>query len=273
MSQLFKQVLANPGMFASAVSQEGCSDCEAAREETTVASQPVNANGNLVSTQPAADSEKGFTYDEGKGTKNIVQLTGPLSEFYTRALNIYYAKKPAFDADSVPENITQTETENLLSSSMIAQTISKESVQLDDSELRAVVATVQEARLTEKAQDKFAFVNDSILSDIEDSEAQTLVQFTSSANAMRPAVIDLVRTKAEDKNKNVIMVITDETKFFTQGAGITRRWIDLSENSEYNPVYKHQQVNAALESLYGDHVKKIVFGFENLIDYLNEQAA
>ena len=95
------------------VSNESCDTCQ----NTVVASSNMTTTTTTTNTSGAVDLggdtttrvENGFTYDDGKGKKDVVQLTGPLSEAYTRALNLYYAKKPILDADSVPDDISEAD--------------------------------------------------------------------------------------------------------------------------------------------------------------------
>lgn len=257
------------------LSEENCVDC--GDKATTV-------SGNFITNQPAVvkeDKDSGdFTYDEGKGKKDIVQLTGPLSEVYTRALNIYYAKKPAFDTDSIPDGLSQSETEDLMNSAMIAQDPDKlaegkmatESAQLEDTNMRAIIAAVQDYQLVDEAQSKFAFVNDSLITDIKDAQTDIVAQFTPFENALKPEVVDAVHSSAEDKGENVVMVITDNDHFFTHGLSANKKFINLNENSNHNPVFGPKDFDAAIESLYTSKGIKVVNGFEGLVTHLNTLA-
>ena len=248
-------------------SQENCADCDIPTSSNLVTNQPVKEQNG--------EDKNSFTYDEGKGKKDIIQLSGPLSEVYTRALNIYYAKKPAFDTDSMPEGLSQSDTEALMSSSMIAKTgdqASQESAQLDDTHMRAIVAAVHSNRLNEEAKDKFEFVNDSVISDIKNTQTDVVAQFTPFEDALKPEVIDTVQTAAEDKNKQVIMVITDNDHFFSRAMNADRRHIDLSENANYNPVFGPKEFDAAVESLYVSNGITVVNGFKGLVQHLNTLA-
>ena len=256
----------NDDKSMESLSVEDCVDCNTTNTSNMVTNQPTTND---------SDKDKGsFTYDEGKGKKDIVQLTGPLSEVYTRALNIYYAKKPAFDTDSMPEGMSQSDTEALMNSSMIAKTEdapSQESAQLEDSHMRAVIAAVHSAKLNEEAKDKFEFVNDSIISDIQNSQTDIVAQFTPFEDALKPEVVDAVQTSAEDKDKQIVMVITDNDQFFTKAASTGRKHIDLSENASYNPVFGPKDFDTAIESIYISNGVTVVNGFEGLVNYLNSR--
>lgn len=243
---------------------------------------PCAAASTVAPTAPAADSSNkssdgaSFTYDEGKGRKEIVQLSGPLSEIYTRALNIYYAKKPAFDEEQIPEDISQADTDALMSAAMLTPTrtesqASAESIQLDDEKLRAVLTAIQKDKLDQEHEDKFEFVNDCIAADIEATEPDVIAFMSPYDSALKPEVIDTVQTAARNKNKDVVMVITDNTHFFTKGMGARNNWIDLSDDAQYNPVYGDKTFDAAVESIYISNGIKVVNCFNGLICYLNKR--
>ena len=267
-------------------SQEACTDCQttqATHAKTSVFSSNLErAGGDIVVTnqdQLNNDKDLSFTYDEGKGSKEMVQLTGPLSEVYTRALNIYYAKKPVLDTDSIPEDISQAENEEIMASAFISptelkeqMTVSKESVQLDDTSIAAVITEISQNKLSNAAQDKFVFVNDSIMTDIQNKEAGTVVFLSSKKEATKPEVIDTVQSAACKKNKNVILVVEAETKFFSGGMGMRRKWLDLSENSNYNPNFSEEEFKYAAEKLYAENGINVIFGFEGFVNYLNQAA-
>lgn len=61
--------------------------------------------------QPAGNDKLGrFTYDEGKGVKDKIVMTGPLSQVFTQALNILFEKKPLQLTNNPPEGEMPVET-------------------------------------------------------------------------------------------------------------------------------------------------------------------
>lgn len=57
--------------------------------------EKVSADLNKsVAVNPDMSDDQGVTYNEGNGVQDTIVMTGPLSEIYTRALGIYFAKKP-----------------------------------------------------------------------------------------------------------------------------------------------------------------------------------
>ena len=64
---------------------EECASCNSNKYGYSEVKQGQDTNGRL---------KDGFTYDDSKGIKDSVILTGPLSEVYTKALNITLRKTP-----------------------------------------------------------------------------------------------------------------------------------------------------------------------------------
>ena len=60
---------------------EECASCNSNKYGYSEVKQGQDTNGRL---------KDGFTYDDSKGIKDSVILTGPLSEVYTKALNITF---------------------------------------------------------------------------------------------------------------------------------------------------------------------------------------
>lgn len=261
------------------VSNESCDTCQ----NTVVASSNMTTTTTTTNTSGAVDLggdtttrvENGFTYDDGKGKKDVVQLTGPLSEAYTRALNLYYAKKPILDADSVPDDISEADQFNILSATMIKprhRHVSQETVQLDDTQLAVIISQIEENKLTEKAKDKFDFVSEYIDSEINSDDVTTIVHMTNGKDALAPEVIDTVQASAEQKNKNVVMVICTGQKFFTYGMDTKRKWLDIGDKSDYNPVFGKNVLDASLESVYSGSGVTVLKDFSEFIAYLNNKA-
>lgn len=61
---------------------------------TTTPNQVVAPAGETPAIQQPASQDQTVTYNEGNGVPDTIVMTGPLSEIYTRALGVYFAKKP-----------------------------------------------------------------------------------------------------------------------------------------------------------------------------------
>lgn len=261
-----------PEVKPNEVSLENCASCTAAANNASPVVSGFSGTVNTgVPTGGPDDKKASATYDEGKGTKEIIQLTGPLSEVFTRALNIKFAKKPAFDSESVPDNISESELDELSASTKIAglkSSVSKESQQQEESEMLDIIETLKKNNDKDELIDKFNFVHSNIVTDLKDTTPAVKVHMVPSTAVFKPSVIDVVQEDAEDKNKEVVLLITDETKFFAKGVGIKNKYLDLSENSTYNPVFNHHRDFPALESIYNGYDTKIIVGVESFLKYL-----
>ena len=276
------------------LSQENCVGCGTTTTVSTTAKNITNGSNviNQGGYRDGAEYKEGgegdddnlkFSYNKGENTKEIVQLTGPLSEIYTRALNIYYRKKPAFDEHTVPEDITQDEREQLLLSSLLTpeRTVqdekvvkadsSNESASQDDAIYQAVVDDVVHNEIN--TPDNYVFVNDNVESP-EQAEADALVHIHTVTDALKPEVIDVVNTDAE-KNKNVVLVVTNTDVFDAPAdpnSGTKLQFIDTEENETYHPSLDTPDLEGALESLYAKNGIKYVKEFSGFIKYLNNKS-
>lgn len=61
---------------------------------TTTTPTQVVAPAETATTISQSKPNEGVTYNEGNGVVDTIVMTGPLSEIYTRALGVYFAKKP-----------------------------------------------------------------------------------------------------------------------------------------------------------------------------------
>lgn len=273
------------------LSQENCVGCGTTTTVSTTVknisdgTRVVEQGGNKdgVEYKEGDDNNLKFSYNKGENTKEIVQLTGPLSEIYTRALNIYYRKRPAFDEHTVPEDITQDEREQLLLSSLltperdengkvITSQASAESAVQDNEFIQAIVQDVTDEVLPEDIADSYIFVNDT--TEFQDpSEIDATVHIHTVTDALKPEVIDVVNTDAE-KNKNVVLVVTDTGVFDITApidTGTKLKIVDTEEKETYNPSIDTPDLEGALESLYTKNGITYVKEFSGFIKYLAKQ--
>ena len=275
----------------TSLSQESCVGCGATTTVSTTVknisdgTRVVEQGGNKDGVEYKEGENNGlkFSYNKGENTKEIVQLTGPLSEIYTRALNIYYRKRPAFDEHTVPEDITQDEREQLLLSSLltperdengkvVTSQASAESAVQDNEFIQAIVQDVTDETLPEDVADDYIFVNDT--TEFQDpSEINATVHIHTVTDALKPEVVDIVNTDAE-KNKNVVLVVTDTGVFNTTApidTGTKLKIIDTEEKETYNPSIDTPDLEGALESLYAKNGITYVKEFSGFIKYLAKQ--
>lgn len=246
-------------------------DIESKKEVST--EDCATCNGVVAGQKTPHDSGSGsFTYDETQepGRKQVVQLSGPLSEIYTRALNIYYKKKPVFDTDDSLDDIDEIERKQIDEvSSLSDDELGVEGYQQIAPVHNYILRQVEENKLEDDRVGDITFVHSNIVQADPQEQVSMVVWMYPAIKAQAPEVIDLVKTSAEDKNKHVLMVITDEHKFNTAGMGIIHTWKDLVDNAQYVPGITKSEQMASFEAVYASEGIKVFPGFESFIDYLN----
>lgn len=198
------------------------------------------------------EDKNSVTYDEGGGKKDLVVMTGPLSAIYTKALNLYFAKK---DVNDIP-------TEEVAESSSVATE-------------SAMIETVIKTALTNhiEAQDnplsEIELVSDRM--DIEETP-KTIIFTTDAANAQNPEVINAAEIESaryEESGKDWFIFV-GPTNPADATSEITQQMVeaDPTDGNETNAFNTAEQFKRATESLYTSRGMTVVMGFENLVERL-----
>ena len=288
--------------FINAISQESCVNCgqssysststitntikNIATGEGTIATVSHDGSGKKHLDEDGGGDK--FTFNKGENNKEIVQLTGPLSEIYTRALNIYYRKRPVLNEEVNADDIPQDEREQLLKSMMLSNSerdiedkasaamADMQSMQQDSDYLHAVVADVVDNKLVD--DENYIFLNESELSASRDP-INTIVNIQTVTDALKPDIIDTItENKENNDDKNVILVVTGTDEFYAQGTSpVKLTYMDTEENETVNPSLPDygvppEEVVASTESLYRARGITVVREFSGFIKYLNERA-
>lgn len=64
----------------------------------------VNQNPQVVDAQSSTGDK--ITYNDGQGVKDTIVMTGPLSNIYTKALNIFFSKKEMGLVNDNPDSVS-----------------------------------------------------------------------------------------------------------------------------------------------------------------------
>lgn len=197
----------------------------------------------------------GFTYDDSKGIKDNIVLSGPLSEVYTKALNITLRKTPLTKVeDSTP--------------------------QLDDVKERSVVGT----EALKEEDDTLVVLNllKDKLSKADSEEVDENYEFTTLAtdptnvvaniavmtasDAVRPEVVDKIQQyKESNANHDTILVVTVPTNSGSEGTKVYQKLINLNPRANIlgNDAV---QLEKAFESLYERNGIRVFYGVEGLVE-------
>lgn len=195
------------------------------------------------------DDKNSVTYDEGGGKKDLVVMTGPLSNIYTRALNLYFAKK---DVNDLPTEEV-SESNAVATESAMIQTV-----------LNTAVA--DHIKSQESSLDSVEIVSQS--QDIERTPT-TIIFSTDAASARNPEVIEaaeLESNRYEESGKDWFIFVGPSAN----GEKIEQQVVeaDVDESSEINAFNTAEQFNRATESIYATRGMKVVFGFDKLVERL-----
>lgn len=198
------------------------------------------------------DDKNSVTYDEGGGKKDLVVMTGPLSNIYTKALNLYFAKK---DVNDIP-------TEDVAESSSVAT----ESAMID------TVITSALAKHIDNSES--ILVNNKIVADSQDIEStpSTIIFSTDANSAQNPEVIsaaEIESAKYEDSDKEWFVFVGPSKDGDINSELITQAVeVDADESNDTNAFNAADQFKRATESFYASRGMTVVFGFEKLIERL-----
>lgn len=201
----------------------------------------------------AKPSDKdGVTYNEGDGRQDTVVMTGPLSNAFTKALNLYFAKK----------EIGTDEGEELLASD--SASVAAESMAID-AMMKVNLANLI-ANKENNANDMFV----NLVSDKEDivSAPSAIVMSTNISDALKPEVVDLMEAHFDlykDVDKEIIVFVGPDME---TDSGLGNTYVELDNKTDINMTNAGDTFKRATEAFYTNRGMKVVVGFESLIDWL-----
>lgn len=206
----------------------------------------------------------GFTYDDSKGVKDSVILTGPLSEIYTKALNITLRKTPLVKSEEESPNLSSLDDEveqNIRSDKSIAAT---ESMKEEDDILVALNGLKNNLSSGEINDIDQNYTFSTIDENPKNVVANIAVMTPDDASS--PEVVDKLQTyKETNSNQDTILVVTVPTNNGSEGTKIYNKLINLNPKAnilgEDSSAYEQ-----AFENLYEKRGIKVYYGPEGFID-------
>ena len=248
-----------PSLEAFMIALEDCPECiQAAKQSLSIdkKSLPIGENNETSNNTT-------FTYDEGNGKKELVKLTGPLSEIMTQSLNIAFAKKPVFDKEvDIPDGLSQQDTQELLDSAKITPEMrSAESFQQEEQEIKAAIAASK--LLMDDVGSRYDFISDN--NDTE-SNPQVVVSLVKEEDLLKPQVVDEIHTRADSEPQahNLVMV-TDKAEYMGVGMGIKRKLVSSIKDEE------NISTKLSIENLYTKEGITVLYGLESFLHYLHSR--
>lgn len=207
-------------------------------------------NVALASIEQSTLLEEGgrsVTYDEGQGKKDLVVMTGPLSNVYTQALNVYFAKTDVNERD-----------------------VESAAVAVESAAIDTVIATALQDKLD---QDSLVDILNLVsASDDIDENPNAVVFATDYANANKPEVIEAAELESErysESNKGWVLFIGPDPR---NPSKLTEQILEEDKVEEINAFNAGDQFKRATEGLYTSRGMNVVVGFENLVGWLKTRS-
>lgn len=214
-------------------------------------------NVDTTGTTPVESQSNAVTYDEGKGRKDVIVMDGPLSEIYTRGLNLYFAKGNPEDGPEIAEPD---------GNSVNQQTIATESAQIQQTMTNAAMAHLTAGSI------EFEIVADT--ADLTESPTVN-VMLVEEGDVMKPETIVraeelLERSKNNDRDYVFAVVPPAGNHAFTNtpsryGDDVL---IDIDPTIDRSSV---DTFKAATESFYTSRGINVVFGAEGIANWIGKR--
>ena len=235
---------------------EECASCNSNKHGYSEVKQGQDTNGRL---------KDGFTYDDSKGIKDSVILTGPLSEVYTKALNITLRKTPLIKPEEdTPDLSTNVRVKNDTGENLI---IGTEALKEEDDTL--IVLNLLKDKLSESDADEVDKNYEFTTLASDPSNVVANIAVMTASDAIRPEFVDKIQSyKETNADHDTILVVTVPTNNGSEGTKINQKLINL--NPRANVLGDEApQLEKAFESLYERNGIKVFYGAEGLIEAIS----
>ena len=246
---------------------EECQACEQKKNADNTANQPVNTN---------------VTYNDGQGIKDTVVVDGPLSEVFTKALNVKFKKQPITGEETPDEEkvvtkqeALQQETNPLLRKNSNEKIgIGNESQQQDHEEEFVFNELDKNSEQFKYIANSFDFVQKSEVP-IKVTSKTTI--FTVGDFLKPDNLIKFADDKTDSPVEHVVVLVSDALGR-TRHTTTTSKFVTIptSEDNFKDTVFKDEQqykeVTAVVESHFKPYGYKVVLGIEGYAELLAKMA-
>lgn len=237
------------------------------------AGSAINNFGNSLKqdTNLNTKGKDGFTYDEGKGIKDNVILSGPLSEIYTRALNISLKKIPIDQVEETPDDLDKTLDTTVLKDKEVNTSdnimVANEKMVMDE-EIYAIIQDIKDLEIEDELLDKYKFTT----VDTDPINVVANIAFMDPNQATQPENVDYLTNYKEDHDtQDTILVVTVPThNQGHSGTQIKSKYIQLNDTSNglFKTYVEEKFYDQSMESLYKSKGIKVYYGHEGLKEAL-----
>lgn len=250
-----------------------------AMEACSTCNNGTGADGKVVNgydgkNDPNAIKQTDHTYSDGEGVHDTVMIKGPLSEVFTKALNVSLKKQPLQPQQESPTPETVTEQAAEEKSDLLKQHSAEkigfgtESSQIDESNLQYLVREFDEHSAEIKfVANKFDFCTPDELPKNVNCQA-TLISMT---DFMSPTKVCEILDQAPNSKVQRVLVVVSDSLGRASGHTTQQRLVDVHyTGDEYSNLKHNPQFNTAVEDHFKPIDMKVVIGIEGFFAFLED---
>lgn len=202
--------------------------------------------------QTSEVKNEGFTYNDGQGVQQTIVMDGPLSQIYSKALNIYLAKKPIEPEvhDSLSAAFESAAIDTLLSESLN-----------DEQQDNEVDAKLNGYKIV------------SANSDVVNSP-DAIVYSVDANNSNIEKELSTIETNSERySNIGTDFIVFIAPEFGVNGKMVEKSlWVDFSDIKKLTAKTISNTFKTSTEQFFESRGIKAVVGFENLLEWLKTRS-
>ena len=203
-----------------------------------------------------------FTYRDNEGRKDLIVMTGPLSEVCTKALGVYFAKTDISASDDGEGEVVQ-------------EVPAAETIVNDMMMEKALLEAASNRNIFERASSRLLLVNQ--YDDFDEPPCAQVMTVTTPF-ASSPETMEAVGAAVEvnEKHRRDTVLFVDTVPDVTGVSGPMTEGMQteiIDTNAPDVPVDSFEEITSsesqmALESLYAGKGVKVVFGMEGLARWM-----
>ena len=247
---------------------EECQACEQKKNADNTANQPVNTN---------------VTYNDGQGIKDTVVVDGPLSEVFTKALNVKFKKQP-ITGEETPEQekvVTKQEALQETQDNPLLRKNSNEKIGIGNESQQQEHEEEFVFNELDKNSEQFKYIANSFdfvqKTDVPIKVTSKTTIFTVGDFLKPNNLLNFTEDKTNSPVEHIVVLVSDALGRTSQTTTTTKFvTIPTSSDNFKNTVFENEEqckeVNAVVESHFKPNGYKVVLGIEAYADYLAKMA-
>lgn len=203
-------------------------------------------------TKPV-DGDNKFTFNDGKGQTETIVMDGPLSQIYSKALNIYFAKQ-----------LVKAEVHDSLSAAF-------ESAAIDAAVSQSIELAGEVDEQTQRTIQGYNIVP----ANVNVVESPTAIIYTTSAKKdsvdIDFDVIEQYNDRYTKAGKEFIVFVAPE--FGVNGEAVQKDiWLDFDKIRKLNAINIGDKFKRSTEQFFESHDIKVAVGIESLLEWFKTRS-